>query len=307
VTAAWCRVRAAKESFNRLSSVEKRFASSSPMYGSSSTVFCHSMLSRQNLSSTGLKVSRAMVMRSSLVPAQSQTCEVLHLAKSEMPLRWLEPGRWFLRRAEVLLNLFFVHSHVDVQEGDELVVAEVSDAAGTTAIVARVVELSDCREDVEQAVGERGHGGAVGALLYAWVLADAVGHCGVLLCSAKEKGSVIVVRLFAILMWAIAICVMVCALHFSRANGPPRSVPIDHLTHMCDFISRVMLIPPLSGRILFTHMGTISHFTLITRKALVVQWLERCRNTLVFGATPGKLSRIGGEITPDRDAGSSPA
>jgi hypothetical protein len=68
-----------------------------------------------------------------------------------------------------------------------------------------------------------------------------------------------------------------------------------------------MLIPPLSGRVLFTYMGTFSHFTLITRKALVVQWLERCRNTLVVGAPPGKLFRIGGEITPDRDAGSSPA
>jgi hypothetical protein len=53
-----------------------------------------------------------------------------------------------------------------------------------------------------------------------------------------------------------------------------------------------MLIPPLSGRVLFTYMGTVSHFTLITRKALVVQWSERCQNTLVVGARPraGKLS-----------------
>jgi hypothetical protein len=53
-----------------------------------------------------------------------------------------------------------------------------------------------------------------------------------------------------------------------------------------------MPIPPLSGRVLFTYMGTVSHFTLITRKALVVQWLERCRNTLVVSARPraGKLS-----------------
>jgi hypothetical protein len=31
--------------------------------------------------------------------------------------------------------------------------------------------------------------GAVDALLYAWVLADAAGHCGILLYFAEEKGS----------------------------------------------------------------------------------------------------------------------
>jgi hypothetical protein len=39
------------------------------------------------------------------------------------------------------------------------------------------------------------------------------------------------------------------------------------------------MIPPLSARVTFTYLFTFSHFTHITRKALVVQWLARCRYT----------------------------
>ena len=82
------------------------------------------------------------------------------------------------------------HADTVMQERDKLVVPEVVDVVGAVAIAAGVVELSYRREVVEEPVRGRRREGAVFGLLYAWVLANAVGHCDGLICCAKERKEV---------------------------------------------------------------------------------------------------------------------